>query len=165
MSDNQKKYNVKSDVKRISYIFSSVVMLLLIFCAFSVIFLLPIYFLSKYSKTVYSIIVLALIGGALIYLIVRKMMNLYKKYGKVTDVLLHLTIHFVSPILIIAFMLIFEGVVFRLFFSIFENFIIPSIIVIVANALIIGLLFLSRRLFFYGKTYLQNEAEAHANEK
>ncbi len=165
MSESQKKYNVKSDVKRISYIAGSALMIVLIFCAFSLIFLLPIYLLSKYQPRLYSVVVLAIIAAFLIYLLVRRMIILYQRYGKIRDVLLHLTVKVAAPIFIIFFMLIFEGVIFRLFFGIFAQPIIPIIITTLLNVLVIGLLFLSRRLFFNAKMYLTKQAKANNNEK
>ena len=161
---NDTSYNAKSDLKRISYILSSAVIMLCIFAAFAAVVLLPIYLLSKYHPDVYSAVVLGLIGLAILFFIGLRIRRLYKRYGSLKPLLIHLLVRFVFPIAIVIALLIIEGVLFRLSFGLIASRIIASIIVAAVNAVIVWLLFLSRRIFFYTNRYLNNAAELSHSE-
>ncbi len=158
--NNKTSYNAKSDLKRISYILSSAVIMLCIFAAFAAVVLLPIYLLSKYQPNVYSAVVLGLIGLAILFFIGMRIRSLYKRYGSLKPLLIHLLVRFVFPIAIVIALLIIEGVLFRLTFGLIVSRIIASIIVVAVNVVIVWLLFLSRRIFFYTNRYLNDAAES-----
>ena len=158
--NNKTSYNAKSDLKRISYILSSAVIMLCIFAAFAAVVLLPIYLLSKYQPNVYSAVVLGLIGLAILFFIGMRIRSLYKRYGNLKSLLIHLLVRFCFPIVIIIALLIIEGVLFRLSFGLIVSRIIASIIVVAVNVVIVWLLFLSRRIFFYTNRYLNDAAES-----
>ena len=156
----EKSYNAKSDLKRITYILTSAVMMLCIFAAFAVAVLLPIYLLSKYHPTVYSIVVLSLIGLCIAAAVGLRIYRLAKRYRRPMPLFIHLLVRFIFPITIVIFLLFFEGVLFRLSYGLLSGKIIPTIIVILTNAVIVWLLFLSRRIFFYTNAYLTNAAHS-----
>ena len=158
--NNKTSYNAKSDLKRISYILSSAVIMLCIFAAFAAVVLLPIYLLSKYQPNVYSAVVLGLIGLAILFFIGMRIRSLYKRYGSLKPLLIHLLVRFVFPIAIVIALLIIEGVLFRLTFGLIVSRIIATIIVVAVNVVIVWLLFLSRRIFFYTNRYLNDAAES-----
>ena len=158
--NNEKTYNAKSDLKRISYILTSALIMLCIFAAFSAVILLPIYLLSKYHPTIYSIVVLSIIGLCIAAAVGMRIFRLAKRYRRPMTLLIHLLVRFVFPIAIVVFLLFFEGVLFRLSFGLIANRIIASVIVILTNAVIVWLLFLSRRIFFYTNAYLTNAAHS-----
>ena len=164
--NNKTSYNAKSDLKRISYILSSAVIMLCIFTAFSLVVLLPIFLLSKYQPNIYSAVVLGLIGLAILFFIGLRIRKLYKRYGKLKPLLIHLLVRFAFPIAIVILLLIIEGVLFRLTFGLIVSRIVASIIVVAVNVVIVWLLFLSRRIFFYTNRYLNDAAEtSHSQQK
>ena len=134
--------------------------MLCIFAAFAAVVLLPIYLLSKYQPNVYSAVVLGLIGLAILFFIGMRIRSLYKRYGSLKPLLIHLLVRFVFPIAIVIALLIIEGVLFRLTFGLIVSRIIASIIVVAVNVVIVWLLFLSRRIFFYTNRYLNDAAES-----
>jgi len=153
-----KQYNLKSDLKKILYIVSSIAGITGIFLIFSAAFLLPIYLLSKYFTKTYTIIVICAIVMGITVFFILKLFKIWKKYKNPVFFLNHFLLYYFIPVFIIFFFLIFEGIIFRLFFYFFSpNVIFPAIIVLSLNIIVIVLLILSRRLFHNWKSYLKEK--------
>ena len=151
-----KQYNFKSDLKKILYIIGSILIIIGIFALFSIMILLPIYLLSKYNTHLYTILTLLIVSFVILTFLIIKFVRIWKRYKKTMAFLFHIMLYYFIPISIFVFFLIFEGVIFRLFFHLFyPNILIPIALIITANGIIITLLVLSRRLFFYAKRYLK----------
>ncbi|HOF00946.1 MAG TPA: hypothetical protein PK385_04035 [Spirochaetota bacterium] len=153
-----KQYNLKSDLKKILYITSSIAGITGIFLIFSCAFLLPVYLLSKYFAKAYAIIVICAIISGIIVFFVLKLLKIWKKYNNPLLFLNHFLLYYLIPVFIVLFFLVFEGIAFRLFFYFFSpNVMAPTIIVLSLNIIVIILLILSRRFFHNWKSYLKEK--------
>lgn len=149
-----KKYNLKNDLKRISYTSFSILILLFIFIVFSFAILLPIFLVSKYYPTTYTIIALSLILILFIFLVTRKLVSTWNKYKNLGNFSLHLLIYLLIPVIGVIFITIIETFFFRVFYDILSFPIATVMIVILNIVLIISIIFL-RRFFFNIKQYLR----------
>lgn len=152
-----KQYNLKSDLKKILYIASSIAGITGIFLIFSAAFLLPIYLLSKYFTKAYTIIVICAIVLGITVFFILKLLKIWKKYKNPVYFLNHFLLYYLIPVFIVLFFLIFEGIIFRLFFYFLSpGLLAPTIIVLSLNILVIILLILSRRFFHNWKSFLKD---------
>ncbi|OHD06060.1 MAG: hypothetical protein A2086_10380 [Spirochaetes bacterium GWD1_27_9] len=149
-----KKYNLKTDLKRIYYIIISVLTILGMFALFSLIFILPIYLVSKYYPAIYNIISLLVIFLIIIFFVIKKIIKIWDKYKKINFLILHIFTFFLLPIFIFFFFILIELVVFRGFYQLLD-FILATIFVVVINLILIISILLSRRIFFYLKNHLK----------
>jgi hypothetical protein len=114
-----KKYDLKNDLKNISYTLSVIFTILLIFAAFSVIILFPIYFFTKTYPRIYSLIASFFLLSVLFFFTVKRAFKIWNKYKKLKPFFVHLLL---SPFTVFSVLLLlsYEYIIFKLveyFFS------------------------------------------------
>lgn len=149
-----KKYNFKKDLKNIFRIFFSALTIISLFVIFSFVLLLPIYLVSKYYPKTYSIIISLLIVLIILIIIIKKMLKIWKKYKKINLFIYHILFYFLIPPVSIIFLIIFESVLLRIFYRIF-NFINSTIFLIIINIVILFLIFFIRKIIHNFKLFLK----------
>lgn len=150
-----KRYSFKKDLKKIFYILFVIISILTVFAVISFLILLPIYLVSKYHSDFYSLIVVCLILIIILFLIIKKIVLIWKKYKKLSFFILHLLTFLAIPLMLFAFFVIVETVIFRIFYEILP-FLYATTAVISSNIILFVIFMIMRKAFFNIKLYLKN---------
>lgn len=150
-----KKYNLKDEFKNLIYFTKIIFIILVFFTLFCLLFVVPIYYLSKHFLNVYSFVILSLFFLFLIFLLIKKGIKIYDLYKKPLLFCVHLLVYWVLPIFLTVFILILETVIIRLFYQLL-SFFMATTVVVSTNLLLIFLLILLKRQIYKVKIYLSN---------
>lgn len=150
------KYSIRNDLKKVSYVLTAVFFILFIFAVFSAVIIYPIYLLATSQPARYTGAVLLLIACFIIYLIIRKIVGIYKKYGSFSLLLMHIFHYFIIPLTGLVFVIFIETLAVRALFLFFP--LIGAIAgLAILNILLIVLFFLVRKVSHKAKQFLKSK--------